>query len=214
MHQATTQFALHREVPSTGPAAAPRLTAHCSDMRWPRATIIRRSARHSDVVPMPWRGRSGDRGPAGLRLPGGRLRRRPPDPRGRPADRATGVPCEGAGEARRRRPRGDDHGLAALPRPARALRPGRDWRTTGTDPARAAACCPASAGRSPTRRRHRAGPQLAPTRERARASGSWPRSRPSKLSPDAAAAGEGLRHDSAGSPAASRPAPSSSAHDP
>jgi DNA-directed RNA polymerase specialized sigma24 family protein len=44
LQQATTQFALHREVSST--AVRPlldALVAHCAEQRWPRATIVRRS---------------------------------------------------------------------------------------------------------------------------------------------------------------------------
>jgi DNA-directed RNA polymerase specialized sigma24 family protein len=174
LQQATTQFALHREVPST--AVRPlldALTAHCADQRWPRATIIRRAGatrRRTHAL-------------AGVGLVTAALvvsGFAVADSDGvhptlaAAGHRVTGVPSEGTGEDPQPSTVADPITTAALltrDQVGRAV-PGRQWRITGTDPAqgRALPCqrrafadrrAPTSLVRNFTTRDRRGKPQLA-----------------------------------------------------
>ncbi len=137
LQQATAQFALQREVPSTSVRPLlDALTAHCADQRWPRATIIRRAGatrRRTHAL-------------AGVGLVTAALVvsgfvvadsegvHPTLEAAGR---RITGVPSQGTGEGARPATVADPITTDALVTREQVNRaiPGRQWRITGTDPA-------------------------------------------------------------------------------
>jgi len=174
LQSATSQFSLHREVPSTSVRRLlDALIAHCAGQRWPRATIIRRAGttrRRTHAL-------------AGAALVvvalvgGGML---VTDDHGvRPTlaaagDRITTVPPEGAATG------SSDHEPPPQITPASLLStaqmrravPGRHWRVTGTDPQQSSTLpcqrrkyadpkAPTSLVRNFTARRAKGKPQLA-----------------------------------------------------
>src|SRR4051794_24849248 len=135
LQSATTQFSLQREVPSASVRTLlDALTAHCTDQRWPRATIIRRAGTT--------RRRTHALAGAALvvvALVGGGLL--VTDDHGvRPTltaagDRITTVSPDGAagGPSDRPPPQITPAALLGTDQMKRAV-PGRRWRVTGTDP--------------------------------------------------------------------------------
>jgi len=174
LSQATTQFALHRQVSTT--AVRPlldALAAHCADQRWPRATIVRRAgttrrrthalagvALVTTALVVSGYAVADDGGVHPTLAAAGH--------------RITDVPSEGTGEGSGPTQEADPITTEALLTREQVTRavPGRQWRITGTDPAqgRALPCqrrayadtgAATSLVRNFTTRRQRGAPQLA-----------------------------------------------------
>ena len=171
LQTASSQFSLHRDAPTTDiPRLLHALDGPLEDIRWPRATVIRRAGAARRRTHTVIGAGLATAALAGLRLPGRHRRRRRAD---EPEGGEGHARRHGARTRRRRRGRGDDQRrLAALPGPAHALRVrarlDRDRHHRQPRRRRPARAVPARAVRRP-RRRHRPRPHLGGHRDPRRA---------------------------------------------
>ena len=132
---ARVAFVDRRQIPATEiRPTLQRLAEHCTDQRWPRATIIRRAGAARRRTHALGRGRPGHGHPGRQRLRRCRRPWRPADPRVRPRPDHERARTRRRPTPRRRPLRVTTDSLLTRAQVSRAL-PGRSWRVTGTDPA-------------------------------------------------------------------------------